>query len=52
MALSHAIGAKTQRPLAVVVIRGLVSATVLTLLVLPTLYIWFARREGAMHEHA
>ena len=46
MALSHAIGAETQRPLAVVVIGGLVSATVLTLLVLPTLYIWFARREG------
>ena len=46
MALSHAIGAETQRPLAVVVIGGLVSATVLTLLVLPTLYIWFAHREG------
>ena len=46
MALSHAIGAETQRPLAVVVIGGLVSATVLTLLVLPTLYVWFARREG------
>jgi cobalt-zinc-cadmium resistance protein CzcA len=47
MALSHAIGAETQRPLAVVVIGGLVSATLLTLLVLPTLYVWFARREGA-----
>ena len=46
MALSHAIGAETQRPLAVVVIGGLVSATVLTLLVLPTLYVWFARRAG------
>ena len=45
MALSHAIGAETQRPLAVVVIGGLVSATLLTLLVLPTLYIWSARRE-------
>jgi cobalt-zinc-cadmium resistance protein CzcA len=47
MALSHAIGAETQRPLAVVVIGGLVSATVLTLLVLPTLYAWMARREEA-----
>ncbi len=46
MALSHAIGAETQRPLAVVVIGGLVSATLLTLLVLPTLYVWFARRES------
>ncbi|MDP3083625.1 MAG: CusA/CzcA family heavy metal efflux RND transporter [Rubrivivax sp.] len=45
MALSHAIGAETQRPLAFVVIGGLVSATLLTLLVLPTMYIWLARRE-------
>ena len=45
MALSHAIGAETQRPLAVVVIGGLVSATLLTLLVLPTLYAWAARRD-------
>ena len=45
MALSHAIGAETQRPLAVVVIGGLVSATLLTLLVLPTLYTWAARKD-------
>ncbi|HEX7607487.1 MAG TPA: efflux RND transporter permease subunit, partial [Usitatibacter sp.] len=38
MALSHAIGAETQRPLAIVVIGGLISATILTLFVLPTLY--------------
>jgi len=38
MALSHAIGAETQRPLAVVVIGGLITATLLTLVVLPTLY--------------
>jgi cobalt-zinc-cadmium resistance protein CzcA len=37
-ALSHAIGAETQRPLALVVIGGLVSATALTLFVLPVLY--------------
>jgi cobalt-zinc-cadmium resistance protein CzcA len=37
-ALSTGIGSETQRPLAVVVIGGLVSATVLTLLVLPVLY--------------
>jgi cobalt-zinc-cadmium resistance protein CzcA len=42
IALSHAIGAETQRPLAVVVIGGLVSATVL---VLPTLYAWLARYD-------
>ncbi|HEY7171938.1 MAG TPA: CusA/CzcA family heavy metal efflux RND transporter [Vicinamibacterales bacterium] len=38
MALSHSIGSEVQKPLAVVVIGGLVSATILTLLVLPTLY--------------
>jgi heavy metal efflux system protein len=38
MALSHGIGSETQRPLAVVIIGGLVSATLLTVLVLPVLY--------------
>jgi cobalt-zinc-cadmium resistance protein CzcA len=45
MALSHGIGSETQRPLAVVIIGGLVSATVLTLIVLPTLYIEFESRQ-------
>ncbi|MFM9970504.1 MAG: efflux RND transporter permease subunit, partial [Burkholderiales bacterium] len=40
MALSSAIGSETQKPLAVVVIGGLISATFLTLFVLPTLYLW------------
>ncbi len=44
MALSHDIGAETQRPLAIVVIGGLVSATFLTLVVLPVLYVKIARR--------
>jgi cobalt-zinc-cadmium resistance protein CzcA len=39
-------GAEVQRPLATVVIGGLVSATLLTLLVLPTVYPWFVRRIG------
>jgi cobalt-zinc-cadmium resistance protein CzcA len=38
MALSHGIGSETQKPLAVVIIGGLVSATLLTLVVLPALY--------------
>jgi len=45
MALSHGIGSETQRPLAVVIIGGLVSATVLTLIVLPTLYVVFEPRQ-------
>jgi cobalt-zinc-cadmium resistance protein CzcA len=44
MALSHSGGAEVQRPLATVVIGGLVSATILTLLVLPCLYMWLERR--------
>jgi cobalt-zinc-cadmium resistance protein CzcA len=48
MALSTAPGAEVQRPLATVVIGGLVSATLLTLLVLPVLYARFgAGRAGA-----
>jgi cobalt-zinc-cadmium resistance protein CzcA len=43
MALSHGIGAETQKPLAVVIIGGLISATLLTLIVLPSLYLLFER---------
>ena len=43
MALSHSAGAEVQRPLATVVIGGLITATALTLLILPTLYAWFER---------
>ncbi|NOY70175.1 MAG: efflux RND transporter permease subunit [Deltaproteobacteria bacterium] len=39
--LSSGVGAEVQRPLAVVVIGGLISSTLLTLLVLPALYRWF-----------
>ena len=47
MALSHDIGSETQKPLAVVVIGGLITATLLTLIVLPTLYVLFARKGDA-----
>ncbi|HTQ73362.1 MAG TPA: CusA/CzcA family heavy metal efflux RND transporter [Burkholderiales bacterium] len=43
MAVSTGIGSETQKPLAVVVIGGLVTATLLTLVVLPTLYLVFQR---------
>jgi heavy metal efflux system protein len=45
MALSHGIGSETQRPLAVVIIGGLISATALTLIVLPVLYLVAARDD-------
>jgi cobalt-zinc-cadmium resistance protein CzcA len=47
MAISHDLGSETQRPLAVVVIGGLLSATFLTLIVLPTVYQVVARRAAA-----
>jgi len=47
MALSHGIGSEVQKPLAVVIIGGLISATVLTLIVLPTLYLLFYRETAA-----
>jgi cobalt-zinc-cadmium resistance protein CzcA len=45
MALSHAMGSEVQRPLATVVIGGLITSTVLTLYVLPALYPWFSRHH-------
>ena len=46
MALSHDIGSETQRPLAIVVIGGLFTATLLTLVVLPALYVsWFGHER-------
>ncbi len=48
MALSSSAGSEVQRPLATVVIGGLVASTALTLFVLPTLYVWVeSRRRGA-----
>jgi len=48
MAVAIGTGAEVQRPLATVVIGGILSSTVLTLLVLPLLYRWAHRREGAV----
>ncbi len=45
MAISTNAGAEVQRPLATVVIGGLVSATILTLVVLPVLYAWAEQKK-------
>ncbi len=46
MAISTSSGAEVQRPLATVVIGGLITATALTLIVLPVLYIYFTDRKA------
>ena len=50
MALATGSGAEVQRPLATVVIGGLVTSTLLTLFVLPTVYSLFRRRAGPSAE--
>jgi heavy metal efflux system protein len=50
MALSNGSGAEVQKPLATVVIGGLLSATLLTLLVIPVLYWYFERITHSKHK--
>ena len=53
MAISTSTGAEVQRPLATVVIGGLISSTLLTLFLLPTFYGWFDRSpksQDAAHD--
>ncbi|WP_440465945.1 CusA/CzcA family heavy metal efflux RND transporter [Pseudomonas sp. YH-1] len=50
MALATGTGAEVQRPLATVVIGGILSSTTLTLLVLPALYRWIHRREEEVSQ--
>jgi cobalt-zinc-cadmium resistance protein CzcA len=45
MALSTSVGAEVQKPLATVVIGGLIISTALTLFVLPVLYTLFTKKE-------
>jgi cobalt-zinc-cadmium resistance protein CzcA len=56
-ALSHAIGSDSQRPFAIVIVGGLVAALVMSIFLLPTLYVWVAgerdvlpAREGMFEE--
>ncbi|MCF6301454.1 MAG: efflux RND transporter permease subunit, partial [Proteobacteria bacterium] len=43
MLMSSGVGSEIQRPLATVIVGGLVTATFLTLFVLPVLYTWFSK---------
>jgi heavy metal efflux system protein len=52
MAIATGTGAEVQRPLATVVIGGILSSTFLTLIVLPVLYSWFEREPKALTRTA
>jgi cobalt-zinc-cadmium resistance protein CzcA len=47
-AMSHAIGSDSQRPFAIVIVGGLMSDLVLSIFLLPTLYVWFAREDDVL----
>ncbi|HCM41607.1 MAG: hypothetical protein A2X97_12260 [Bdellovibrionales bacterium GWA1_52_35] len=51
MALSSGVGSEVQRPLATAVIGGIISSTLLTLIVLPVLYLMFEKRIRKLYRH-
>ena len=49
-ALSHGIGSDSQRPFAIVIVGGLVADLIIGIVLLPTLYTWFARETDRLPE--
>lgn len=49
-ALSHAVGSQAQRPLALVIVGGMVTTTLLTLLVLPVIFAWLKGRSKSTNQ--
>jgi cobalt-zinc-cadmium resistance protein CzcA len=49
-ALSHAIGSDSQRPFAIVIVGGLIADLLMSIFILPTLYVWFARTGDRLPE--
>ena len=49
-AMSHGIGSDSQRPFAIVIVGGLVSDLVMSIFLLPTLYVWIARDHDVLPE--
>ena len=50
MAIATGAGAEVQKPLATVVIGGLIPSTLLSLLVLPAVYVWLDRTAAAQRQ--
>jgi len=51
-ALSHGIGSDSQRPFAIVIVGGLISALVMSIFLLPTVYVWVARENDVLPQAA
>lgn len=49
-ALSHGIGSDSQRPFAIVIVGGLISDLVMSIFLLPTLYVWIAGKNDVLPE--
>jgi cobalt-zinc-cadmium resistance protein CzcA len=49
-ALSRGIGSDSQRPFAIVIVGGLISAMAMSIFLLPTLYVWIARDTDVLPE--
>jgi cobalt-zinc-cadmium resistance protein CzcA len=49
-ALSHGIGSDSQRPFAIVIVGGLISDLLMSIFLLPTLYVWIARSDDRLPE--
>jgi len=47
-ALSHGIGSDSQRPFAIVIVGGLIADLAISIVLLPTLYAWFARSDDQL----
>ncbi len=47
-AISHGIGSDSQRPFAIVIVGGLFADLVISIILLPTLYVWFARSDDQL----
>jgi cobalt-zinc-cadmium resistance protein CzcA len=47
-ALSHAIGSDSQRPFAIVIVGGLIAALIISVFLLPTLYVWIAGERDVL----
>ena len=47
-AMSHGIGSDSQRPFAIVIVGGLIADLVMSILLLPTLYVWVARDKDVL----